>query len=87
MNKWNYKLTDWKDKNHTNLMKNIACYNKTLNKLTLDGETESSFIIAKSFTIKGGGHCDTIEEGKGSIGSVNVAEKEFNESIIIKEFF
>ena len=87
MNKWNYKLTDWKDKNHTNLMKNIACYNKTLNKLTLDGETESSFIIAKSFTIKGGGHCDTIEEGKGSIGSVNVIEKEFNESIIIKEFF
>lgn len=87
LNKWNYKLTDWKNKNHANMMKNIACYNKTLNKLTLDGESESSYNIATSFTSSGGGHCNTISEGVGSIGSVKVLEDEFINSIIVKEFF
>lgn len=85
--KWKYKLTDWKNKNHNKLMKNIACYNRRLNKLTLDGDNNSSFEIATSYSKPGGGHLGTTSDGKGSIGSVIVSEEEFMNSLVIKEFF
>lgn len=87
LSKWSYNVTNYKKKDHHKLMSNIACFNKQLNKLTLDSKsTDSAFKIATTYSTPGGGHLGTSDSG-GSIGSVIVPEKEFMDSIIIKEFF
>ena len=86
-NKWNYKATDWKHRDMHKAMNNMACYNKCLSKLTLDGTNESAFSIATKYSTAGGGHCGTSSEGEGSIGSVIVPEEEFMNSFVVKDFF
>ena len=69
-NPWSYKLSDWLGINKNILqLDNIACYNKYINKLSLDGNNDSAYNIAVGFG--GGGHANTDETGR-SLGSTTV---------------
>lgn len=68
--KYYYKIIDWKNINDNVLTPssadNIMCYNMYLDKLSIDGNNSSAFLIAQE--LGGGGH-GSIEDGR-SIGSV-----------------
>jgi hypothetical protein len=72
-NEWSYKLSDWlsskKSKSIVSSLNNIACYNKCIGKLSLDGNNNAAFDIAVKFG--GGGHAN-IDNGTRSLGSVTI---------------
>lgn len=67
------------------MTKNMICYNRLLNKLSLDGDNSSSYNIAKTI-FDGGGHLMT-EDGR-SLGSVVINnESDFFDSFVLVDFF
>ncbi len=83
-NPWYYKVSDWiAKKDLMGLTKNIICYNKMINKVSLDSSNNSSFDIAKQL-FGGGGH---ILEDEMSLGSAKINETDFLNSFIILEIF
>ena len=85
-NQWKFRISDWsKDRNLMDMTKNIICYNRLLNKLSLDGDNSSSFDIAKTI-FDGGGH-SMMEDGR-SLGSVIIDnETDFFNSFGLVDFF
>ncbi len=86
VNQWKFRISDWsKDRNLIDMTKNMICYNRLLNKLSLDGDNSSSYNIAKTI-FDGGGHLMT-EDGR-SLGSVVINnESDFFDSFVLVDFF
>lgn len=84
---WYYKVTDWyKKKDLESLSDNAICYNKCLNKISLDSQNNSAYDIAKNI-FDGGGH-NHLDGGNASLGSAMIPQEEiFYNSYSIYEIF
>jgi len=85
-NKWKFNIADWnKNLDLISLSKNVICYNRTLNKLSFDGDNSAAYDIANT-VFNGGGHPD-LEEGR-SLGSAVIDDEQlFFDSFIILDIF